>query len=96
MSTMWDMLVLTRAVGESIRIADDVFVTVLNINGKQVRVGIDAPQTLAVHREEIFNRIAGDAAAAGEATATGDGGDSAAAAAKSVRITHKPRRRIRP
>jgi carbon storage regulator len=89
------MLVLTRTIGESIRIADDICVTVVNINGKQVRVGIEAPQTLAVHREEIFNRIAGEAAA-GEAAAGGDAEDPRAEAPKPVRIVLKPRRRTLP
>lgn len=91
------MLVLTRAIGESIRIADDVYVTVVDISGKQVRVGIEAPQTLAVHREEVFRRIAAEGAAGSDAhdahdarPATRDSG------AKAVRIVHKPRRRLPP
>jgi carbon storage regulator len=51
------MLVLTRKSGESITIGDDVKVTVLEINAKQVRLGIDAPQDTIVHREEIYQRI---------------------------------------
>lgn len=51
------MLILTRRVGETVMIGDDVAVTVLGVKGNQVRVGIDAPKSVAVHREEIFERI---------------------------------------
>jgi len=51
------MLILTRRVGESVVIGEDVIVTVLGVKGNQVRVGINAPKTVAVHREEIFERI---------------------------------------
>lgn len=51
------MLILSRRVNESIRIGDDVTLTLLSVNGKQVRIGIDAPLDLAVHREEIYKRI---------------------------------------
>jgi carbon storage regulator len=51
------MLILTRRIGETIRIGDDVFVTVLEIHGNQVRIGIQAPKSVAVHREEVLNRI---------------------------------------
>jgi carbon storage regulator len=51
------MLILTRRVGETIKIGESVDVTVLGIKGNQVRVGINAPKSIAVHREEIFRRI---------------------------------------
>jgi carbon storage regulator len=51
------MLILTRRVGETVMIGNDVTVTVLGVKGNQVRIGINAPKNVAVHREEIFERI---------------------------------------
>ena len=51
------MLILTRRVGEALMIGDDVTITVLGVKGNQVRVGVNAPKEVAVHREEILNRI---------------------------------------
>lgn len=51
------MLILTRKLGESLRIGDDVEVTVLTVRGNQVKLGINAPKDIAVHREEIYKQI---------------------------------------
>ena len=73
------MLILTRRAGETVMIGDDVTITVLGVKGNQVRIGINAPRDVAVHREEIFERIkneqsAKDAVAAesGDAPPTDD------------------------
>jgi carbon storage regulator len=51
------MLILTRRVGETLKVGNDVDVTVLGVKGNQIRIGIKAPRNVAVHREEIFDRI---------------------------------------
>lgn len=65
------MLILTRRIGEVLRIGDDVSITILGVKGNQVRIGIDAPKDVAVHREEIYQRIkreeGDDSTAIGEA-----------------------------
>ena len=54
------MLILTRRVGEAVMIGEEVTVTVLGVKGNQVRIGVNAPKTVSVHREEIFDRIKGE------------------------------------
>jgi carbon storage regulator len=66
------MLILTRRVGETLMIGDNVSVTVLRVKGNQVRLGVNAPKDVSVHREEIYDRIKReqdqDQASASEAT----------------------------
>ena len=63
------MLILTRRVGETLMVGNDISITVLGVKGGQVRIGVDAPKEVAVHREEIFERINSE---------QGEGPDSAA------------------
>ena len=58
------MLILTRRIGETIRIGKDVVVAVVGVKGNQVRIGVDAPRDVEVHREEIYDRIAAERRAA--------------------------------
>ena len=57
------MLILTRRVGETLVIGDDVNVTVLGVKGNQIRIGVDAPREVTVHRKEIYQRIKAEASA---------------------------------
>jgi carbon storage regulator len=66
------MLILTRRVGETLMIGDEVTVTVLGVKGNQVRIGINAPKTVAVHREEIYQRIKGENEAGGVPQESGE------------------------
>ena len=51
------MLILTRRIGETLMVGDEVTITVLGVKGNQVRIGVNAPKDVAVHREEIYQRI---------------------------------------
>jgi len=51
------MLILTRRVGESLIIGDDIVINILGVKGNQIRIGVNAPKEISVHREEIYNRI---------------------------------------
>ena len=68
------MLILTRRVGETVVIGNDVTVTVLGVKGNQVRLGVNAPREVAVHREEIYERIQGEQPAEAEPRTTNGSG----------------------
>lgn len=60
------MLILTRKEGESLRLGDDITVTVVSVKGGHVRIGVNAPRDVAVHREEIYQKISDEQAPEGE------------------------------
>ncbi len=66
------MLILTRRAGETVMVGSDITITVLGVKGNQVRIGINAPKDVAVHREEIYERIQSEQAAAGSADKDAD------------------------
>lgn len=75
------MLILTRRVGETLMVGDEVSMTVLGVKGNQVRIGVNAPKEIAVHREEIYLRIKKEQeeAAAGNAAESGEQDEDTAA-----------------
>ena len=77
------MLILTRRIGESLNIGDEVSVTVLDVKGEQVRLGVAAPKSVPVHREEVFHRIAE------ETQAPADSPVASPPVSRTVRITSK-------
>jgi len=68
------MLVLTRKIGESIKINDDVKITVVDVKGKNIRIGIEAPKQTKIYREEVFLKIKQENQSAATATAEFDPG----------------------
>ena len=72
------MLLLTRKLGENIRIGDDVKITIVEVKGNHVKLGIDAPPSVKVHREEIYERIQAENRRAREAEAQNGGAGSGA------------------
>ena len=61
------MLILTRRTGETLMIGDDVKITILKVSGNQIRIGVEAPKDVSVHREEVYQRVLQDKQSSGEA-----------------------------
>jgi len=72
------MLILTRRIGETLMIGEEVTVTVLGVKGNQVRIGVNAPKDVAVHREEIFERIKREEQGGASSHPDGHGDDQSA------------------
>ena len=79
------MLILTRRVGETLMIGDEVTVTVLGVKGNQVRIGVNAPKDVAVHREEIYERIKRERTSETPSSATFDA-ETAPGGAREARV----------
>ena len=80
------MLILTRKPNETIRIGDDIILTVLGVSGQQTRLGITAPLGVAVHRQEVYERIRAETVAAGQSEQTADTHDPDASVSIDERV----------
>ena len=84
------MLILTRRVGETLKVGSDVDVTVLGVKGNQIRIGIKAPKNVAVHREEIFDRIQREAELAQRADQSRASAPKAESPAEEANVNSNP------
>lgn len=82
------MLILTRRVGETVMIGNEVAVTVLRVKGNQVRLGVNAPKSISVQREEIFQRIKREGHAEASSHGVDEGADETAEAAEIAEAVH--------
>ena len=85
------MLILSRRTDESIVIGDEVTITILSVKGKQVRIGIDAPPNVSVHREEIYRKIQGGDAEPGDRPAAEPGGSTPSVEGVGEDVEEEPR-----